>query len=139
MSKTDIVYVDELYNKIFSENTGIDTYVKINIENKLKNAINFKNYGPKIIDKDLIKYFAENKDIIFNDISKFNNFKNIITEYTSYIYYYIFFLIFVVFIILHYIYSEVHNQHYSYLLIILLVMYIIILAYNNYVSKLKIF
>ena len=110
---------------------NIDKILKDTINNadKMNRDTQYKIYYN---NDNIIPYFENNKDILFNDDINFSNFKKKMQSYISYIYYYIFFFMFIIFIILHYIYINTNNQLYSYLLILLLIIYYTLLSFNNY-------
>ena len=141
----DIYYISSLKNKdaldIFNsqfKDTDIGAIFD-NIDKILKDTINNADkmnrdtqYKIYYNNDNIIPYFENNKDILFNDDINFSNFKKKMQSYISYIYYYIFFFMFIIFIILHYIYINTNNQLYSYLLILLLIIYYTLLSFNNY-------
>lgn len=140
----------ELY-KLFSTNNSLEAFNKVlydqvnevfsNIESLLKNQqyngiyndinllihdkIHEKEYTSfDIPNNDYIEYFLDNKDILFDSESEFNEIISVIENQSSYIYAYFAFFIFIFMLISHYLYKTINGPKYIYIMSIVVVIYL---------------
>lgn len=124
-------------NGILQNQNDTQIYTKVN--KLIEKTLTDKNIIFDIDKKDYIKYFLDNKDILFDtDYDKDTRFKELsdeVNSYTNYIYAYFVYFILIFFGVSHYLFRSINSINYVYLMITFIILYFTYGYYRSYIVK----